>query len=92
MLVAHDRKTYVPDQRFVPFDECRERELSDFAGIGGEAFQKLAVGEVADGADVVEGLDLAQQGAGASSEYHGESSVASEPFVLLAESVSLVSI
>ena len=71
VLVAQDRHAHAPDQPRVPLDQCRKRQLRPLVPVGGESFQKLPVRQVADGADVVQGLDLPEKPA--SSQFHATS-------------------
>ena len=62
MLVAYDGQADAPDHRLVPLDQRREGQLGHLVRIGRESFQELAVGQVPDGPDVVEGSELTKNG------------------------------
>ena len=62
VLVAQDGQAHSPDHRLMPLDQRREGQLGYLACVGRESFQELAVGQVADGSDVVEGLEADESG------------------------------
>ena len=70
MLVAYDGQADAPDHRLVPLDQGREGQLGRLVGIGRESFQELAVGQVPDGPEIIEGSELTKYGPVPSSDYH----------------------
>ncbi len=53
MLIANDGQANAPDHRFMPLDERREGQLGYLIRIGRESFQELAVGQGANGPEIV---------------------------------------
>ncbi len=58
VLIADDGQADAPNHGFVPLDQCREGELGHLVAVGRETFQKLAVGQVANRPNIVEGSEL----------------------------------
>ncbi len=70
VLIANDGQADAPDHRLVPLDKRRKGQLGHLVRIGRESFQELAVGQVSDGPDVIEGSELTNNGRVPSSDYH----------------------
>jgi hypothetical protein len=61
MVVADDSAADAPDQRLVPLDERREGQLGHLVRVGREFFQELAVGQLLDTPEIVQGLELTKE-------------------------------
>ena len=79
MVVADDGAADAPDQRLVPLDQRREGQLGHLVRVGREAFQDLAVGQILDTPDIVEGLELTKESPVPSSDCHRACSPAGHP-------------
>jgi hypothetical protein len=60
MLVPNDCQAGSPDHRLVPLHQCREGQLGHLARVGRKVLRKLAVRQVTNGPDIVEGPECSQ--------------------------------